>query len=515
MKSLMIIIVFLSFYSTSILAAQEDATIDNFLKDTKKIVLHPETRGTECAQVINGLMLKYRAYHGDQFNTPKTYAYARDYLNRSFEIRLLIRERLRMYLDNDPQILENKSLFQNDGPETCIYAVKNLFKALRYFEDYMIEILERRKHSTYFDYVNLEATEASYFQINPQYKDFKSYRDLQSGDALLVRGDSYTSAAIAHSTLAETQLSHLAFVYVSPAKETSTMEAEAAGLKIYSLKEHLNLRYVRTVVYRYRDTALAKKAAEVAYNDAQKFYQENGYRIPYDFRFDYQDSSHMFCSEVIYYGFKIASKGKVDVPCFKSTFIPGLREYLRKAGIPLTEENIKTYRTFAPGDIEFDPRFELVAEWRNPKRTADSRTKDIIFRKIFSWIGNDHYQFHPSVLLWLGTQLVWAALRTPVIKYKLLDKLPRQMRPIQMQQFGIAEIAGKVIQKQLQKVERKYSFPIIPQEAERELEKMRQNDYQRWLDFEGYLSKISQMKGGEVLKVKRPPPPVFHGFLHP
>ncbi|MEI8348144.1 MAG: YiiX/YebB-like N1pC/P60 family cysteine hydrolase [Pseudomonadota bacterium] len=272
---------------------------------------------------------------------------------------------------------------------------------------------------------------ADYFQKNPKFKDFKSYRDLKSGDGLLLRSDGYISAAIAHAGVAETQLNHLAFVHVSPAGEISTLEAGPTGLKIYSIQEHLDLRYIRTVVYRYEDSDLAKKAAQASYDYATNFRSENGYRLPYDFTFNYQYNSHLFCSEVIYYGFKTASNGAVDVPYFKSTFTPGLKDFLNKAGIPLTDANINTYRTFIPGDIEFDPRFELVAEWRNPKLTADSRSKDIILRKVIEWIGHDNYQFRPSVLLRAGTHLAWGLVRTPLIRRKLLPLVPLQLSPLQ------------------------------------------------------------------------------------
>ncbi|MEI8346335.1 MAG: hypothetical protein WCG27_02630, partial [Pseudomonadota bacterium] len=58
-------------------------------------------------------------------------------------------------------------------------------------------------------------------------------------------------------------------------------------------------------------------------------------------------------------------------------------------------------------------------------------------------------------------------------------------------------------------------YPMTPQETGIELEKMRQEDYQRWVNFEEYLETIRGMKGGEVMQFPRPPDPIFHALLHP
>ena len=57
--------------------------------------------------------------------------------------------------------------------------------------------------------------------------------------------------------------------------------------------------------------------------------------------------------------------------------------FLKAIGVPANSENISSLDVFAPGDIQFDPHFELVAEWRNPKKLSESRYKDFILTKLF------------------------------------------------------------------------------------------------------------------------------------
>ena len=50
--------------------------------------------------------------------------------------------------------------------------------------------------------------------------------------------------------------------------------------------------------------------------------------------------------------------------------------------------------TFAPGDLEIDPTFDLVAEWADYRITAGLRNQDMIATKLFEFMERDGYCFH-------------------------------------------------------------------------------------------------------------------------
>ena len=79
---------------------------------------------------------------------------------------------------------------------------------------------------------------------------------------------------------------------------------------------------------------------------------------------DLIEHSKLFCTEVVSYAFELASQelGRHEaVPMF-NTRISMQNPYI------LDAFGIKSRSTFAPSDIEVDPRFELLAEWRDIAR---------------------------------------------------------------------------------------------------------------------------------------------------
>ena len=43
-------------------------------------------------------------------------------------------------------------------------------------------------------------------------------------------------------------------------------------------------------------------------------------------------------------------------------------------------------QTFAPGDIDLDPRFDLVAEWQDYRLTSTLRLQDMLMTKLLEWM---------------------------------------------------------------------------------------------------------------------------------
>ena len=104
-------------------------------------------------------------------------------IKTSFNTRLVIKEKLK------------KLEIESEMDYKCLDSVKNIFRALRYVEDYLIEIKAFNNGDNKKNFVNLKGDEP-YFLVNKAF-EFKSHEDLKSGDVILTRGNAYTSAAIA------------------------------------------------------------------------------------------------------------------------------------------------------------------------------------------------------------------------------------------------------------------------------------------------------------------------------
>jgi len=239
---------------------------------------------------------------------------------------------------------------------------------------------------------------------------------IQSGDVLLSRGNANTSALIARMADEDTQFSHMGIVYVDPrTKKAWTVEAHIEfGVILIPLNEWLSDGKARTVLFRQSDPVLAHRAAEHIYHRAKSRF-DAGNRIKYDFGFDMDDHSRIFCSEVVREGYEVASQGSLMVPYFPSHLSMKNRDIITRMGI-------KTSRSFIPADIETDPRFTLVAEWRNFPKIPTVWRKDSILTSILKW-SEKGYVFDPSSLLDAKGNLALGLRHLGFVK----DKFPTYM----------------------------------------------------------------------------------------
>lgn len=382
----------------------------------------------------------------------------KEILTKSFYIRLKIKELL--------------SVFSNSGTmaEECLSAARNITRALRYVEDYTQEFIINDQT----EFHALSGSGAHFLKASGE--SFTDYNDLQSGDIILSRGNAFTSAAIARIAKNDAQFSHLSFVYRDPYGKLFTIESHIEiGVVIAPFQVHIDQGNSREVVFRYQDQELAHKAAEHMFNKV-KTQSATGQNIEYDFGMDYHDNKRIFCSEVAYDGFNHVSKGKVDVPMFKSKFNAGLIGFLNKMGIKISKSNIKTFETFAPGDLEFDPRFDLVAEWKDPTKMKQSRTRDAILTKMFEWIETKDYEFKAGAGISSKSILSWVLRRTPFIKRSLRHKFPKNMRVKQLKVFLTLDKIGESIEKEVNNFQDLSNHPLAPKELFVFLEGLRERD---------------------------------------
>jgi hypothetical protein len=456
-----------SHYSTRVPASISDesdllAIIDSLAREVEA----PVSSTTHCSE---GLELYYKKMLNMTSSSININALKGDsidqVINRSFEARLMIKEKLKQ-LD-----------LKTDVDARCLVAVQDVLRALRYVEDYMIEmkVVKEQGQTDKESFMSLEG-EAPYFLVNPKFSDFKGPEDLKSGDLILSRGNAHSSAAIARIGTVDQQFSHLSFVYRDDKGELYTIEAHIeVGSIAEPLQEHLDSHNAREVVFRFNDAEMAHQAAKIMYEKVRTR-QDKRDNIQYDFSMDYKNNDRIFCSEMIYDGFKLASDGKLNIPLYKTKFGVGMIPFLNGIGVKVTKENIDQFDTFSPADIEFDPRFEMVAEWRNPAKMSDIRIKDAILTKLFEWMEKENYEFHPSVGMNLSSRAAWMARRLPIVKKKLTEKFPLNMKSSQLRLFMVLDDVAEPVYEYVTKLEKDRSHPFSPVELYQAIEALKVAD---------------------------------------
>lgn len=315
--------------------------------------------------------------------TPTADSEARDFLktadataNTLFAIRLRLAEKLAEF--------EHRNSWTEVEHMNAVAAFRRAQLYLRYAEDFVISWQDRlqplRNSEKFF------VGEGSLTLRNPKYFKSSDKVTLRAGDILLVRGDSFVSATISRIGDVVTSMSHLAMV--AEAEDGSLKVVEALmekGLVAYDLDRFLTLeRLPRAAVYRYsqnnRSGDLAGNLPSLAAKELWKLYLDSR-RNPENYRFDIQmdpnDHSKIYCAEAVRMAWESASRGKVIVPRYMTTFSGAIETDFAK-GVQM-----QVRESFAPSDIEVDTRFTLIAEHRDLTLLATSRRYDVVLSSLF------------------------------------------------------------------------------------------------------------------------------------
>ncbi len=261
--------------------------------------------------------------------------------------------------------------------------------------------------------------------VHPLYDNGRNI-PFQSGDVLLVRGSAHNSAAIARIGDVDSQFSHVALIYVAPNGKHWVVEALIEeGAVIKPLEEVLDAGLGRAVLYRFKDPAIAAKAAELAHDRVYKAATGLTLPIPYDFSMRMKGRRKLFCAKLVAQAYSDATKGKVKIPAFKTRFDHGKnRDFFRAIGVTARE-------TFAPGDIDLDPRFDLVAEWQDYRLTPSLRRQDMTMTKFFEWMEERGYRFRDDLFIRIiaifGRLSSYMSDRARTLVASSMPKVPRNM----------------------------------------------------------------------------------------
>lgn len=328
------------------------------------------------------------------------------------------------------QLNENlKSYGNNKETLVCANKARDFFRLARYIEDYLAESFSGVQQD--FDLPkDVKPVIPTPFQDSAPWTVLKpglKKLTLRSGDIIISRGNAYTSASIARIVEIDSQFSHLAMIYIPNGEKVELTIDEAInssdvlvleahieiGSTIRPFKDYARDGNARNLLFRYPDRILAHKAALETFRFLDKHRSQArsrdrdrhplndvNYSVPYDFKMILNDSSEVFCSEIGYYGF---NKVGVQVPTFLSDIDPQL-DFAKRLGI-------KSKTIFAPGDMEVDLKFEMLAEFRNLKKLKGLRLKDMAISGLLKWM-KEGYQFAPippstfqSIFAWLTRQL--------------------------------------------------------------------------------------------------------------
>ncbi len=423
---------------------------DFFFQLPSRLKSNPIT-AQECVSQLELLTTQITHLRPSQYSAKEIATVADDGIHFSFEARIEIRNQMR------------KLYLQGQLSEECVRAERRTLRTLRGLEDYIGMIgyrSEKSKMAALYapevapdrggvqygvqsDAPRLDALRVARPLLSPSAlipePDFptargfygphflprgtlvnpqaQSFSELRSGDVLLSRGNANVSALIARMADEDTQFSHIAMVYIDPdTQKAYTIESHIEhGSIILPLEDWLKDGKLRTAIFRQRNRRLAEVAAIAMYNRV-KTEMDRSAPIKYDFAFEMNDHERLFCSEVVREGYEEASNGQVMVPAYPSRFTMKNRDLFDRMGI-------RTQESFLPEDIEVDPRFEMVAEWRNFATLSSAVRKDAILTAVYAWMENRGYHFDPGA--WYTVEARIGKLLRQFGFYK--DKMPTYM----------------------------------------------------------------------------------------
>ena len=353
-------------------------------------------------------------------------------LSTLWKFKIGVHEKLRSF--HHTQLLE----------KNCSVEARGALRAARFMEDTLHDQIYRKRAEgevfpdSAFSEGNLQV------KRNPRFSDFNLKDDLRSGDIILSRGNAFTSAAIASLGEFDTQFSHISLVHRDEKGEPWTVEAHIeVGSFVRPLQDHIDDKNFRTMILRFDDEKIARDAAKFIFDKVKKASESTG-NILYDFGFDQDNPERLFCSEVVSHAYDVASSGGVKIPLYRSRLLTRKPEFVKNLEITVAE-------SFIPADIEVDPRFSVIAEWRDSAKIQNILEKDAIIHGMFRWNDELDYQMvqASSRKSFIYRNVAWPLRRVPFLKKYFKDKLPINMSRKLIGYFGVLESIGELLQKEL------------------------------------------------------------------
>lgn len=308
---------------------------------------------------------------------------------------------LRNLQDNLPQAY-HLGLISPDHPES-LAAIHGILRALRYADEMIGETMLYHNHLTQD---KIPFTENGYIP--------------RDGDLLLVRGMAANSAAISRVSSNPQQWSHIGIFSNGFLVEALIEHGLIATPWAKALKKG---GLGRAAIFRPIQTDLQAGMAKGAQHLLARATNE---KVEYNFSMSLLDGKRpdgtfdrLFCSlaiaEAAFVGCGLAVPMALSSIDFKN------RSFLDLIGVTAGVHPEVT--SFLPGDIQLDPRFELVYEWKDLSQTNRLRRHDLIIDAIYKLINDYGFNFRPSVFVQLASRGVKLASRINMINQLIESKV--------------------------------------------------------------------------------------------
>lgn len=288
--------------------------------------------------------------------------------------------------------------------------------------------------------------------VNPAYDNGRDI-EFRSGDLLLMRGMHHNSAAIARIGDVDSQFSHLAIIHTDEKGKHWVVEALIEdGAVINPLAHTLQHGLGRCVLFRHKDAHVAARAAALIHDVVRRSHQRGGKHIWYDFTMELTGNKELFCSKLVRKAFAMATERQVLLPTFTTRFDMKNRDFVDRIGVTARE-------TFAPGDIELEPSFDLVAEWQDYRVTSRLRLQDLLMDRLFLWMEEHDYRFREDLPIkligTLGLMSGQLSTRAKDLISEVVPKVPPNMRRSTIQAVAMLHRTAEPLLGELIRLERR------------------------------------------------------------
>ena len=435
-------------------------------RDLAPIIALAEKPVTTAAELTANLRAIYSAVLGFDLERYRhgDVAGAQGLMKKAFDARARLRNRLAEWAERG--LLTRES----------VTALRDVFRIARYGIDLLgetaignaklapgektLRAFTGRDHNTF---------------VNPRF-DTGANLPFRSGDVILIRGTAHNSAAIARIGDVDSQFSHICMVYIDGEGRHWVVESLIEdGATINTLEHALDHGVRRAVLYRCKDAELAERAAALIHARVNASLTGKTRRIPYDFSMRLKGKRKLFCSKLVRRAFEEASAGKVLLPAFRTRLDMRNKDFFRRIGVAASE-------TFAPGDIDVDPAFDLIAEWQDYRITSKLRAKDMIMDKVFEWMEVHGMRFRESFLVrlmsWFGRFASYLSNDVKELLADVIPKIPGNMRRRTIAAVVMLHKTGEALLASIVALEedhiRMTGFPLPPAHILDHLERLRE-----------------------------------------
>ncbi len=425
----------------------------------RKILEKKAQTADELATNLTGVYDAFHAADFGHYDLGEHRAAAPEIMRAIFDLQLSLRQKIPEW---------NSANLMSPAAEK---AARDIMRAARYAGDIIGELAiehdrlaDDRTTMRAFTDTNTNTLVSEKFkdQVNTD-----GHLAFQSGDVIIMRGRLHNSAAIARIGDIDSQFSHVGIVYIDPDGQHLFVESliEEGGI-INNLSDTLSHNLGRAIIFRHRDTTLAQRAAYLMYDRVRQSRQRGGKRILYDFTMRLDNERNLFCSKLVRRGFKEASDHKILLPTFPTQLRMKNRDFIDRIGVLAST-------TFAPGDLELEPGFNVVAEWRDYRVTSDLRLQDMVMDKIFEWMDTKGYQLNETFLIRLISIFGRASsILSDDVKElieSVIPKVPPNMSRRAIAAIGMLHSTGQELLKEARKHEHecvaKTGLPMHPREV--------------------------------------------------